>query len=142
VWRRHHLAADARLSVLREALPDLELVADTPRSFAARLLKPGDLHHAIEHLASWVSCWPDGGEESDPSSERALLERVLTEEAATILKSHKGTVEIESYDDRVLALRLGGGCAGCASAAVTTQRELAAALYRAVPLLDQIRGAS
>ncbi len=83
-----------------------------------------------------------GERESTPARERQRIEAVLAEEAPKILGSHKGTVEIESYDDRILALRLGGGCAGCASANITTQRELAAALYREVPLLDAITSAS
>jgi Fe-S cluster biogenesis protein NfuA/rhodanese-related sulfurtransferase len=142
LWNRADLEARPELSDLWAGLPGLELVATTPRSFAARLLAPGDLHHAIEQLRAWTERWPDGGKESEPAQERRELERVLAEEAPKILKSHKGTVEIEGYHDRVLSLRLGGGCAGCASAAVTTQRELAAALYHAVPLLDRIDGAS
>lgn len=139
VWLPPDLGAHSELRGLLALLPHLELVADTPRSFAVRFT-PGDLHHAIEHLTPWADCWPNGGQECDPLRERQQLEHVLSEEAPKILKSHKGTVEIAAYEDRVLWLQLGGGCAGCASAQVTTQRELAAALYREVPLLDRIVG--
>lgn len=141
LWRRADVQAYDGLEKLLEALPTLEWIAATPRSFAARGEFP-DLHVAIAALHPWKdsALWNDGGEEASQDTERETLQRVLDEEAPTILQSHKGTVEIESYQDRVLTLRLGGGCAGCASASVTTQRELAAALYREVPLLDRIIG--
>jgi Fe-S cluster biogenesis protein NfuA len=85
--------------------------------------------------------WQQYGRLGDEAAERIALEKALTEEAPKLLASHKGTVEIESYIDRVLTLALGGGCAGCASANITTQRELAACLYEAVPLLDGIKSA-
>ena len=141
LWRRADMQAYDGLGKLLQTLPTLELIAATPRSFAARGEFP-DLHLAIAALEAWKdsALWNDSGDEPSQDVERETLQRVLDEEAPTILQSHKGTVEIESYQDRVLTLRLGGGCAGCASASVTTQRELAAALYREVPLLDHIIG--
>lgn len=142
VWSREALAAHPRLGELARCLPALQLVATSPRSLAVR----GDFtdHSAvISALWPWLEMpelWNGGGEGSHPESERATLERVLAEEAPHILQSHKGTVEVRDYRDRVLTLELGGGCSGCASASITTQRELAAALYRAVPLLDRIQG--
>lgn len=141
LWRRETMQRYEELGSLLTALPSLELVAATPRSFAARG-EFSDLHEAIAALEAWKAspCWAGGGEEPSLEDDRERLQRVLTVEAPNILQSHKGTVEIESWEDRVLHLRLGGGCAGCASAAVTTQRELAAVLYRDVPLLDRIIG--
>lgn len=141
VWRREALESYEELGGLLSELPSLELVAATPRSFAARG-EFADLHEAIAALEPWKASlvWAGGGEEGSEEAERESLRRVLTVDAPNILQSHKGTVEIESWEDRVLHLRLGGGCAGCASAAVTTQRELAAVLYRDVPLLDRIIG--
>lgn len=125
---------------LMDAIPTAELVAYTPRSFAVRGL-PDDLHLAVKAIPVEIRDsleWNDWGSGSEQPEEKALLEKVLAEEAPKILASHKGTVEVESYQDRILTLVLGGGCAGCASAQITTQRELAGALYRAVPLLDRI----
>jgi Fe-S cluster biogenesis protein NfuA/rhodanese-related sulfurtransferase len=144
VWSHSALLAHSAAAELAEKLPGLELLAVTPRSFTARG-EFADLQSTVRILAPWIEqsgLWGDGGEDGDPSEERRRLQRVLSQEAPKILRSHKGTVEIEDYSDRILALRLGGGCAGCASARVTTQRELAAALYREVPLLDRIDGAS
>lgn len=121
--------------------PTLELVATNAETFALRGLS-GDLHQAITFLTPSLrdsEQWEFHGEEPSQEEERRLLERVLKDEAPKILASHKGTVEIREYRNRVLTLALGGGCAGCASAQITTQRELGAALYRAVPLLDSIR---
>lgn len=140
VWGRQKLQAKSTLAGLLERLPSLRLVAVSPFTFAIR----GDftdLHQAIEAALPWVDAhhiWDTGGELSEADRELALIERVLCEEAPRILANHKGTVEIASYHNRALGLRLGGGCSGCASANITTQRELAAALYREVPLLDKI----
>lgn len=144
LWDQQALLGHSELLSLTTALPGLALVANTPRSFAARGAL-GDLRAAVEALRPWVEraeVWNSGGEEPGPEAELQRLRAVLEDEAPGILQNHKGTVEIESYRDRILSLRLGGGCAGCASAAVTTQRELAAALYREAPLLDGIRGES
>ena len=134
------MEAESLLRTLLEELPSLRMIAVTPFSFAARGL-PGQLRRAVESLAPLIQemeLWNRGGICPDVEQEERTLARVLSHEAEHILKSHKGTVEIASYQNRQLSLRLGGGCAGCASAQITTQRELAAALYREVPLLDSI----
>lgn len=143
VWRREEISAHPSLCVVTEALPTLEMVAVTPRSFAARGL-PTHLGPAVTALRPLVDSahWMQGGQSSDPEVEKQILARVLSEQAKHILKDHKGTVEIAGYQDRRLQLQLGGGCAGCASVEITTQRELAGALYHAVPLLDAIIAAN
>jgi rhodanese-related sulfurtransferase/Fe-S cluster biogenesis protein NfuA len=143
IWDKAALGRSDPASELLKALPGLTMVAVGPRTFAARG-ELGDLHRAAHILAPWADLrlWNGGGESSEIADERRRLERVLAVEAPRILQSHKGTVEIQHYTDRILGLRLGGGCAGCASASITTQRELAAALYREVPLLDRIQGDS
>ncbi len=143
LWKREEILSHPRLRALAEALPTLEMVMVTPHSFALRGL-PRDLHEAVrisQPMTEEVALWNSGGQTSDPAEEQERLTRVLTHQADLILKDHKGTVEIASYRDRRLEIRLGGGCAGCASAQITTQRELAAALYREVPLLDSITSA-
>ncbi len=143
VWSRPALLAHPRLAELGEALPQLEMAIWTPRSFALRGAFT-DHTKVIALALPWLEegdLWDSGGEASEVVAERTTLERVLALEAPAILQSHKGTVEVREYVDRVLTLQLGGGCSGCASASVTTQRELAAALYRAVPLLDRIQNA-
>lgn len=125
---------------LLAALPDLETVISTPETFGVRGL-PHRLEEAIAALPPELRDapgWEDYGRPGDDRADRLKLEQVLQKEAPSILASHKGTVEVESYRHRVLTIRLGGQCAGCASAQITTQRELAACLYREVPLLDRI----
>lgn len=142
IWDRDEVLAHPTLRAVAEALPSLRLVLVTPRSFAIRGL-PQDLHQAAKRLRPVLDNprWSGGGRSSDPEAEERTLANVLAEEAKHILKDHKGTVEISSYQDRRLQIQLGGGCAGCASVQITTQRELAAALYREVPLLDSISSA-
>ncbi len=143
IWSREQMSAEPRLQHILEELPSLRMIAVTPTSFAARGL-PEHLRKAVESLTPLLDeseLWSRGGTCSDIDQEERTLTRVLGQEAEVILKSHKGTVEIASYQNRQLSLRLGGGCAGCASAQITTQRELAAALYREVPLLDSITAA-
>lgn len=138
---REHLEKFELGRSLLQALPQVEMVINSPRTFAIRGL-PLNLLSAVEALGSAYTDsleWNDWGESSDEAIEKQELARVLAVEAPEILSSHKGTVHVHSYHDRTLTLELGGGCAGCASAQVTTQRELAAALYRAVPLLDRIQ---
>lgn len=138
--RRHLESFELGRSLLR-VLPQVRMVINSPRSFAIRGL-PKNLLTAVEALCSaHIDSleWNDWGESGDEVAEKRELERVLAVEAPEILSSHKGTVHVHSYNDRTLTLELGGGCAGCASAQITTQRELAAALYRAVPLLDRIQ---
>lgn len=144
-WRRVEreqlTAAECGRRVL-EAFPPVEAVYVSPRSFAVRG-DLSDLPALVAALPEQILCsadWAKLGEEGSEEEEGRLIDYVLAHEAPEVLANHKGTVVAESYSDRVLTLALGGGCAGCASAQVTTQRELAALLYRRVPLLDRIQG--
>lgn len=143
-WRlleRSDLATFESGNRLLTQIPELRQVMVTPRSFSLR--GPlNDLPAAIQTVTESIlkdSRWSTVGAEGDPEQEAVDIDRVLKEEAPKVLANHKGTVVAEDYQDRVLTLALGGGCAGCASAQVTTQRDLAALLYSSVPLLDGIR---
>ena len=141
VIRRRDLTRGSEvLQTLLKALPDMEMIVSTPNTFSVRGL-PTQLQPVISALPREVrdaDVWEQMGVTGDRQEDQRKLERVLAHEAPEILGSHKGTVEVKLYQDRVLTLQLGGECAGCASAQITTQRELAASLYRAVPLLDRI----
>lgn len=128
---------------LLHLLPDLQCVISTPHTFGIRLSRDVSAE-LVEILAPFdfaAPCWQEHLVEGNEDEERQTLETVLALEAPKILASHKGTVSIDEYRNRVLTLSLGGGCAGCASAQITTKRELAAPLLEAVPLLDRIRSA-
>ena len=140
VIARDELEQVAELSALLKALPTLETVVVSPETFGVRGL-PESLSVIAEVVGEEVreaAVWGRLGHPEQPEVDRRKLEAVLAEEAPEILGSHKGTVQVKSYRDRVLTLELGGKCAGCASAQITTQRELASCLYREVPLLDRI----
>lgn len=71
-----------------------------------------------------------------------ILSRILREEIQPNLVSHKGKIELVELKDGVAHVRLGGGCQGCSSAAITVGQEVAAALMRAVPELVAVEDAS
>ena len=70
------------------------------------------------------------------------LERTLQQEVQRDLNSHKGVVQLVRLQDGVAYVRLGGGCQGCSSAAITVGQDIAAALWRAVPELEGVEDAS
>ncbi len=143
-WTRSELLECEELSSVVAPIEELEMVIAAENSLGFRGLPQG-LNQAVELLKPFRAFHQrllQGGTTCHPEQDRERLKRVLAEVAPEILKSHKGTVEVKSYLDRCLTLELGGGCAGCASAQITTQRELAGALYDAVPALDRIKNAS
>lgn len=70
------------------------------------------------------------------------LREVLQNEVQPTLTSHKGVVELVDVREGVAHVRLGGGCQGCSSAAITVSQEIAAALYQAIPELEGVEDAS
>lgn len=102
-------------------------------------------------VSSRVQSWLASGEApshgwsplSQPSTDLTeVLRRVLVEEVQPNLVSHKGKIELVDLRDGVARVRLGGGCQGCSSAAITVGQEVAAALMRAVPELVAVEDAS
>lgn len=143
VLDRETLKQTDRGARLLDEIKDLELVVSTPHTFAVRSATEfEDLSGVVGILDEPTRDdqeWDRQDCVSDIDEERRAIDRVLTQEAPKLLAHHKGTVEIADYSDRVVTLTLGGGCVGCASVNITTQRSLAACLYRSVPVLDGIR---
>ena len=139
IWSREQIVQTKNLEEFVSKYPQVERVAVSPRTFSVSGTT-SNLCQVAEGMKSWVGrpVWLSGGTPGDEAEERRLLERVLTEVAPEILSEHKGTVEISRYQNRVLELVLGGGCEGCVSTQITTQRELGGALFAHVPLLDSI----
>lgn len=73
---------------------------------------------------------------------RERVEQILREEVQPTLKSHKGEVELVSWEDGVAGVALSGGCQGCSSAAITVSEEIAAILFGHVPELEAVVDAS
>lgn len=53
--------------------------------------------------------------------QRAEIEQVLDERVRPVLHRHNGNVEIVSFEDGVLSVRLLGMCTNCPSALATTE---------------------
>lgn len=84
----------------------------------------------------WRAC-PPNWEAARPGLEEALRLKVQPN-----LVSHKGTIELVSWRDGVAGVRLGGGCQGCSSAAITVNQEVAEALFQVLPELVAVEDAS
>lgn len=70
------------------------------------------------------------------------LPQVLREKVQPELESHRGSIELVGQQDGVVRLRLGGGCQGCSSAAITVGEEIARTLWEEIPEIWAIEDAS
>lgn len=116
---------DGYLAVLRSESRDWHLQA--PR-ILAWLADDGPARHPWRPRPEWP----------DEEQVRQLVER----DAQPLLQSHKGKVELVSWQHGVARLRLGGGCQGCSAAALTIGQDIAGALWLALPELERIEDAS
>ena len=71
---------------------------------------------------------------SDRERMQALLERL----SSYIEQYHGGWVRLESFDGRVLRVRMGGACAGCHLSATTLQGWVAGTVRQFFPDLERI----
>ncbi len=67
------------------------------------------------------------------SPEAIAVQKVLDTEINPGVASHGGNITLVDVKDQVAYVRLGGGCQGCASAAVTLQQGVVTAIKKAVP---------
>jgi len=72
-----------------------------------------------------------------PADVRARIERAL-DEVRPYLGSHGGTVELLEVRDGVARVRLGGGCNGCPSSALTLRSAIEGAIAHAAPEVERI----
>ncbi|MCA9793382.1 MAG: NifU family protein [Candidatus Eremiobacteraeota bacterium] len=126
--------------------PEVESVVVHDNSLTVVCASPGDWVVRCQALSGLLEAdLPLYAGEEKPRSEAvlgALLEMALKEDVSPALKGHKGTVELAGYMGGWAELRLGGGCQGCSSAALTVHREIAAVLMRLVPELKGLRDAT
>jgi Fe-S cluster biogenesis protein NfuA len=71
---------------------------------------------------------------SDEERLRALIEQL----DAYINTYHGGSVELVSYDDKVLKVRLGGACLGCPLSPTTLQGWVAGTVRQFFPEIQKI----
>ena len=69
-------------------------------------------------------------------SETAELEKIhkiLEEDVRPSLLAHEGDVELVSYEDQIVKVKLHGKCSGCPSAYLTTEELIAAKIKEKMP---------
>lgn len=66
------------------------------------------------------------------------IEDVLEKKVRPSLLDHEGNVQIVSFEDGILKIRLTGHCSGCPSARITTEELIAKEVMEAVPEVKDV----
>lgn len=66
------------------------------------------------------------------------IEEVLDRLVRPELLEHEGNVDIVSYENSVLKVRLSGKCSGCPSAQLTTESLIGAKVMEAIPEIRDV----
>ena len=66
------------------------------------------------------------------------INEILEKKVRPALLLHSGDVELISYKDGVVSVRLLGACAGCPSASLTNEEVIAAELKTALPEIKDV----
>lgn len=66
------------------------------------------------------------------------IEKVLEEKVRPALLDHEGNVQIVSFEDGVLRIRLTGHCSGCPSAKLTTEELIGKEVMGAIPEVKDV----
>ncbi len=66
------------------------------------------------------------------------INEILETKVRPALLLHSGDVELLSYEDGIVRVRLLGACAGCPSAALTNEEVIAAELKAALPEIKEV----
>lgn len=66
------------------------------------------------------------------------INEILEKKVRPALLLHSGDVELLSYEDGVVRVRLLGACAGCPSATLTNEEVISAELKAAIPEIKEV----
>ena len=66
------------------------------------------------------------------------LEKVLDEKVRPSLALHNGNVEIDSFENDILRVKLTGACSGCPSAYATNEELIAAPIKEIFPEIKDV----
>lgn len=66
------------------------------------------------------------------------IEKVLEEKVRPALLDHEGNVQIVSFEDGILKIRLTGQCSGCPSARITTEELIAKKVMDEIPEIKDV----
>ncbi len=72
------------------------------------------------------------------SQMRAHVQRVLDEGINPFVAQHGGAISVVDVKDRVVSVRMSGGCQGCSSAAATLRQGVEAMLFEEIPDIVKI----
>lgn len=66
------------------------------------------------------------------------IEKVLEEKVRPALLDHEGNVQVISFEDGILKIRLTGQCSGCPSAQITTEELIAKKVMDEIPEVKDV----
>jgi Fe/S biogenesis protein NfuA len=66
------------------------------------------------------------------------IEGVLDESVRPVLREHQGDVQVVSFEDGVLKVRMQGSCNNCPSAVFDVERLVAAEVRAAIPEVERV----
>lgn len=69
---------------------------------------------------------------------RHKIQRVLDQEINPAVSSHGGRIDLVDYANRVVYIKMSGGCQGCASSAATLRNGVEQTILKAFPRVKQI----
>lgn len=73
-----------------------------------------------------------------PEEIKEKAEKILAKQINPSVASHGGQISILDIKDATIYVKLGGGCHGCASAAITLKQGVERAFRDAIPELDEV----
>ena len=73
---------------------------------------------------------------SDPVA--MMIQRIFDEQVNPQIAAHGGVISLLDYQDGVVYIEMGGGCAGCGMADVTLKQGVEVALKEAIPEIKEI----
>lgn len=69
---------------------------------------------------------------------RHKIQQLLDEEINPAVASHGGRIDLVDYANRVVYIRMSGGCQGCSSSAATLRQGVEQSLLKRFPRIKQI----
>jgi Fe-S cluster biogenesis protein NfuA len=66
------------------------------------------------------------------------IERVLDERVRPVLREHEGGIQVVSFENGVLKVKMQGSCNNCPSAVFDVERLVAAEVQAAIPEVERV----
>ena len=69
---------------------------------------------------------------------RQKIQKLLDKEINPSVASHGGKIEVVDYMNRIVYIKMSGGCQGCASSQATLKGGVERAIFNAIPKIREI----